>query len=375
MVFREQRTAALRIAYGVNVTVSNVVIVHTSSYGAWLQGGSDNWLVNLSLSDLGSGGLRIAEGSVASGNHTIRGCNISDGGHVFRAGAGIHATRTDGNVIEDNHVSGFAASGIIVRIGQRNIIRRNSVQNLGLGLLSDLGGVCFAYGTEGSIAAQNVVGGGFQPYNYGAHGMYSDMCNTGSSFVENQVFGTSTAGYQMHYGWNVIVANNSFEGGFIAKPGDSVIYANPSSNMGAAFAFINNIVLHNTNATLLQVDLNRAKVGNYTFKNNQYKISGAGRAEFNAVGGPSNGWGVWRDIGQDVGSSCDDHGAPCAASKAICCCCWDRWSQPCNSSNQCDGGGNGCVPKGTPTNKYGPAECKCDGESHGCGEAAIDIVQ
>ena len=361
-----QSTAALRIAHGVNVTISGVDVMHTSSYGAWLQGGSGNRLINLSLSDLGSGGLRLAEGSVPSGNHTISGCNISDGGHVFRAGAGIHATRTDGNVIEDNRVSGFAASGIIVRIGNRNIIQRNHVHNLGLGLLSDFGGICLSYGTEASIAAQNTVGGGFDPYNYGAHGMYSDMCNTGSSFIGNQVWGTATAGYQMHYGWNVTVADNSFRGGFVAKPGDSVIYANPSSSMGAAFAFINNNILHDTNATLLQVDLTRAKTANYTFKNNHYVIRGAGRVQFNAVGGSSNRWGDWRAIGQDAGSTCSDHGAPCTTFKATCCCCWDRSAQPCNSSNQCDSGGEGCVSKGTPTKKYGPANCECDGLSHGC---------
>jgi hypothetical protein len=49
-----------------------------------------------------------------------------------------------------------------------------------------------------------------------------------------------------------------------------------------------------------------------------------------------------------------------------CCCCWNRVTQPCNSSAQCDTGGEGCVAKFTPTKRYGPAACLCDGKSHGC---------
>jgi len=70
------------------------------SYGAWLQGGSNNTLRGLRLRDLGSGGMRIGEGSIPSSQNSIVDCSIRDGGHVFFAGAGIHATRTDNNLIE-----------------------------------------------------------------------------------------------------------------------------------------------------------------------------------------------------------------------------------------------------------------------------------
>jgi hypothetical protein len=147
---------------------------------------------------------------------------------------------------------------------------------------------------------------------YGAHGMYSDMCNIGSSFINNVVSGTTTAGYQMHYGWNVTVSSNIFDGGFVAAPGDSVIYANPSPSMGASFAFTNNTVLHGTNATLLSVDLARSNSSkNYTFHGNRYVITSAGRPQFETRGGKADGWGDWLAIGQDQDSTCTDHGAPC----------------------------------------------------------------
>ena len=55
-------------------------------------------------------------------------------------------------------------------------------------------------------------------------------------------------------------------------------------------------------------------------------------------------------------------------------CCWNRIIQGCNSSSQCDRGGEGCIPSGTPTKRYGPAVChtcasqgkKYDPASSGC---------
>lgn len=38
-------------------------------------------------------------------------------------------------------------------------------------------------------------------------------------------------------------------------------------------------------------------------------------------------------------------------------CCWNRFTQPCNVSSDCDSGGEGCVASGTKTAKYGIARC------------------
>ena len=48
-----------------------------------------------------------------------------------------------------------------------------------------------------------------------------------------------------------------------------------------------------------------------------------------------------------------------------CCCCWNREAQSCNSSSQCDAGGEGCVASGTVTKRYGKVGCStCS--AHGC---------
>lgn len=38
-------------------------------------------------------------------------------------------------------------------------------------------------------------------------------------------------------------------------------------------------------------------------------------------------------------------------------CCWNRDSQSCTSSSQCDPGGEGCILSGTTTKKYGTVTC------------------
>ena len=48
-----------------------------------------------------------------------------------------------------------------------------------------------------------------------------------------------------------------------------------------------------------------------------------------------------------------------------CCCCWNRVKQSCNSTSQCDPGGEGCVHDGFLTKKYGRVTCTtCD--AHSC---------
>ena len=39
-------------------------------------------------------------------------------------------------------------------------------------------------------------------------------------------------------------------------------------------------------------------------------------------------------------------------------CCWNREVQPCNSSADCDAGGEGCVKDGTRTKDYGKVHCR-----------------
>jgi hypothetical protein len=61
-------------ANGVNVSVLDVVIEHTGTYGAWLAGGSNNTLKRLRLRDLGAGGIRVGEGGNSTTNPTKYRC-------------------------------------------------------------------------------------------------------------------------------------------------------------------------------------------------------------------------------------------------------------------------------------------------------------
>ena len=41
-------------------------------------------------------------------------------------------------------------------------------------------------------------------------------------------------------------------------------------------------------------------------------------------------------------------------------CCWNRMTQYCNASSQCDPGGEGCIASGTVTKRYGKVTCSGD---------------
>ena len=43
-------------------------------------------------------------------------------------------------------------------------------------------------------------------------------------------------------------------------------------------------------------------------------------------------------------------------------CCWNRKIQPCDSSDQCDFGGEGCIITGTRTKKFGVVTCQIPGD-------------
>ena len=47
-------------------------------------------------------------------------------------------------------------------------------------------------------------------------------------------------------------------------------------------------------------------------------------------------------------------------------CCWNREEQGCNSSAACDAGGEGCVPSGAITKKYGKVHCDTCASRHQC---------
>ena len=60
-------------------------------------------------------------------------------------------------------------------------------------------------------------------------------------------------------------------------------------------------------------------------------------------------------ISRCVEPSCAAH--QCVGGEIPAMCCWNRIIQGCNATSECDSGGEGCVPSGTQTKRYGVVTC------------------
>lgn len=71
--------------------------------------------------------------------------------------------------------------------------------------------------------------------------------------------------------------------------------------------------------------------------------------------------GDWSGAGPGATVPLDFNSIPGSSSLAHC--CWNREAQPCNSSADCDPGGEGCVADGTLTKDYGKVHCINNGNA------------
>ena len=75
------------------------------------------------------------------------------------------------------------------------------------------------------------------------------------------------------------------------------------------------------------------------------------------------GWSFWLSAGHPCLAMSDDevHGSGITMEfSQTTRCCWDRVIQPCKTDAECDLGGEGCIPSGTVTEKYGRVVCRLD---------------
>lgn len=70
--------------------------------------------------------------------------------------------------------------------------------------------------------------------------------------------------------------------------------------------------------------------------------------------------GDWSNgaYGSTTGRSCGTGVDPSEPDANLQRCCWNRVTEPCNASSECDPGGEGCVTTGTVSKKYGTVTCR-----------------
>lgn len=234
--------AAVEIENASYCSVEDCKVTMVGVHGiAVLKNTHDIRIENSELTQLGAGGVKIfgvgysedeAEQKKYTHNITVRGCKISHGGKRYAAGCGILANFVNSCEFSDNEICHFDYTGISCGWDwgyheantNQNIIKGNHIHHIGMGKLSDMGGIYLLGKQKGTVVANNHIHD-ITPAHYGGWGIYTDE---GSSYItveNNVVYRAKSNCYHQHYGSCNVVRNNIF-----AFAGDAVLNVTRDEN-------------------------------------------------------------------------------------------------------------------------------------------------
>lgn len=206
-------------------SIENCVFENLGGYAIELGIGSRDWsIVGNQIRSEGAGGIRVgdpyhatpSETDACSG-HRITDNDISELGRIFAAASGIVVYQSGHNQIRHNHIHdlyytaislgwtwGYQASAC-----RDNLVEYNLVEQVGQGMLTDLGGI-YTLGPQPGTVIRNNLFRDIVSYDYGGWGLYTDEGSTGIVLENNVVHRCKSSGFHQHYGKDNLLRNNLF---------------------------------------------------------------------------------------------------------------------------------------------------------------------
>jgi len=210
--------AAVNFANCQSVIVERCRFQHLGGWGVEISGDQSRQVTvsRSEFSDLGAGSVKLANNTLGN---IIADNEIYGGGRIFPSACGIWGAQTGDNRIEHNRIRDFYYTGISLgwdwgfadTAAKNNVIANNDISDIGQGSLSDMGGIYVLGKQPGSVISGNRIQN-VQARGYGGWGIYLDEGSTGWTVERNQVIGTKTGGFHIHYGGNNIIRSNMFIG-------------------------------------------------------------------------------------------------------------------------------------------------------------------
>lgn len=216
--------AAVTFCNAKNGAIEGCTLHHLGLHAIELQTSCTNIRIeNNRIQDIGAGGIKIFGGAaeedpaLATAHCTIRSNEIACCGRRYAAGCGILANHTSYLEISENHIHHLDYTGVSVgwvwgyapSSTFANRICRNHIHHIGMGRLSDMGGIYLLGRQPGTVVSENRIHH-VTSANYGGWGIYTDE---GSSYItveNNVVYCTKEPAFHQHYGSYNVVRNNIF---------------------------------------------------------------------------------------------------------------------------------------------------------------------
>ena len=185
-------------------------------------GSRENVFSRCRFSGLGGGAVRIDGGtmdahpSALTRGNVITDCEIGDYGLDWASACGILVKHAAENVIAHNRIHDGYYTAISIgwvwgygdSVSRGNVVEHNLVEDIGKGLLNDMGGIYTLGLQPGGVIRNNVVRG-IRSWSYGGHAIYCDEGSQGV-LIENNLCYDAPDVFYIHYARELTVRNNIF---------------------------------------------------------------------------------------------------------------------------------------------------------------------